>query len=446
MIRDVSGSTRQTIEQDCQIVYEYLRQCAAIRSPSEVIQEFEQLFHQGKNKDAQVSKALEKIVFSPSPPQFERFFSCCCYIILDCWLDKPETMLYLPQLLNTFDTIGLAKSYDRRRKQLIQLIKNYQQTQSYLQLRAVIAIINPQTIVSHSLATPIATNEVVSSSSNSDRKTLVNAYLLRYTYLYKYFSPQDAQSDRLTAFMQKLEQDRQKDFEILLSQHIIYRFRLKQLAKMKLLAKGAGKIITKVDNPSLLSEKALRIALQQYIGKIEHNQTILERSQRFLAENELRNTYQVFKQDLYRFLTTNIKPRNSTYQFKPRLAQKLADIFPQSDAKPLNRTLVLQTCRQLFSFLIIDPTVANEPKQFIELITNLGTAQVMMILVKIALICPESTADLEKKIYLVVTHYQLQNIQDARWLIKSLEHLLIAFSIYFGNIDVSIASSMSNNE
>ncbi|HEY9770626.1 MAG TPA: hypothetical protein V6C71_19410 [Coleofasciculaceae cyanobacterium] len=43
-----------------------------------------------------------------------------------------------------------------------------------------------------------------------------------------------------------------------------------------------------------------------------------------------------------------------------------------------------------------------------------------------------------------MTYYQLQNIQDARWLIKSLEHLLIAFSIYFGNIDVSIASSMNN--
>lgn len=444
MIRDINSSTQQAIDRDCNIVYEYLRQCAAIRSPSEVIQEFERLFHQGKNEDPKVSKALEKIIFFPQAQQFNKFLSYCCYLILDCWLDKPKTIAYFPQLLNTFDTIGSVKSYDRRRKQLIQLIKNYQQTESYLQLKAIIAIINPQTIANHSLAIAIATNEVVSSSSNSQRKTIVNSYLLRYTYLYKYFCPQNAQIDRLTTFIHKLEQDRQKDFEILLSQHIIYRFRLKQLAKMKLLAKGAGKIITKVDNPSLLSEKAFKIALQQYIGKIEYNQTILERSQRFIAENDLRNTYQVFKQDLSHFLTSNIQPRNSTYQFKPRLEQKLADIFPQSDAKPLNRTLILQTCRQLFSFLIVDPALTTEPKEFVELIANLGTAQVMMILLKIALICPESTADLEKKIYLIVTYYQLQNIQDARWLIKSLEHLLIAFSIYFGNIDVSIASSMNN--
>ncbi|HEY9770627.1 MAG TPA: hypothetical protein V6C71_19415 [Coleofasciculaceae cyanobacterium] len=171
---------------------------------------------------------------------------------MDCWLNKPETIVYVPLLLNTFDTIGSLKSYARRRKQLIQLIKNYQQTESYLQLKAVIAIINPQTIANHNLATVIATNEVVSNSSNNHRKTLVNSYLLRYTYLYKYFCPQKAQIDRLTTFIHKLERDRQKDLEILLSQYIIYRLRLKQLAKMKLLAKGAGKIITKVDNPSLL--------------------------------------------------------------------------------------------------------------------------------------------------------------------------------------------------
>lgn len=152
----------------------------------------------------------------------------------------------------------------------------------------------------------------------------------------------------------------------------------------------------------------------------------------------------MFKQDLSHFLTSNIKPRNSTYQFKPRLEQKLADIFPQSDAKPLNRTLILQTCRQLFSFLIVDPALVTESNQFVESVANSSTAEVTMILVKIALICPESTADLEKKMYLIVTYYQLHNIQDARWLIKSLEHLLIAFSIYFGKIDVSIASSMNN--
>ncbi|MEO1005498.1 MAG: hypothetical protein AAFW67_06520, partial [Cyanobacteria bacterium J06638_38] len=117
------------------------------------------------------------------------------------------------------------------------------------------------------------------------------------------------------------------------------------------------------------------------------------------------------------------------------------NIFAQSDAKSINRTLILQTCRQLFSYLLVDPASSNNPQRFAELIANLGTAQVMMILVKIVLICPESKSDLEKKLCLFVSHYQLQSVQENFWLLKSLEHLLMAFSIYFGQLDVSLAKS-----
>ena len=108
---------------------------------------------------------------------------------------------------------------------------------------------------------------------------------------------------------------------------------------------------------------------------------------------------------------------------------------------PLNSTQILQTCRQLFSFLIVDPASSNDPERFVELVANLGTAQVMTILIKIALICPESKADLVRKICLVACHYRQQTVQEHPWLLKTLEHLLIAFSIYFGSVDVSIAKS-----
>ena len=55
-------------------------------------------------------------------------------------------------------------------------------------------------------------------------------------------------------------------------------------------------------------------------------------------------------------------------------------------------------------------------------------------------------SDLVKKLSTIVTYYQLHHIQDATWLIKTLEHLLIAFSIYFGKIDVSVAKSVISNQ
>lgn len=430
MVKDINSSTQHSLDLECSIVYQYLHHRAATQSPEEVIQEFQNIFQLGKNQNVQVTQALGEIIISE---QFNEFLSNCFYTILNCWSDTPESRFNAEKLLDTLDLISSQKSLDRRRKKSLILIENYRKSSSYLQVKAIVAIIKSQNSSEYNLKSSLITDGV--SNSNSIE---VNSFLVRYPYLYKCFLPQSDRFDRLKLVIEQLAKDRQQEFEFLLSKYIIYRFRLKQLAKMKLLAKGAGKIITKADSPSLLSQKDFKIALQQYIGKIDSQRTVLQQSQSFIAENHLRNSYQEFKQDLHCFLTGNITPRNSNYQFDRLLDRKLKEIFPQSDAKPINRTLILQTCRQLFSFLIIDPTQPSKSDRLSELITNLGTARVMLILVKITLICPESKPDLEQKICSLVTYYQQESIQNTVWLIKSLEHLLIAFSIYFGKIDVPI--------
>ena len=429
MVKDINGSTQYSLDLECSIVYQYLHHRAATQSPEEVIQEFQNLFQQGKNQNIQVTQALGEVILSE---QFNEFLSNCFYTIINCWSNTLESRFYADKLLDTLDLISSQKSLDRRRQKLLRQIESYRESSSYLQLKTIIAIVKPQRSSEYNLKSSLITDGV--SNSNSIE---VNSCLVRYPYLYKCFLPQSDRFDRLKLAIEQLAKERQQEFEFLLSKYIIYRFRLKQLAKMKLLAKGAGKIITKADSPSLLSQQAFKIALQQYIGKIDGQRTVVQRS-RIIAENNLRNSYHEFKQDLHFFLTSNITPRNSNYQFDRLLDRKLKEIFPQSDAKPLNKTLILQTCRQLFSFLIIDPTQPSKPDRLSDLITNLGTAQAMLILVKISLICPESKPDLEQKICFLVTHYQLESIQNAVWLIKSLEHLLIAFSIYFGKIDVPI--------
>ncbi len=442
MIKDISGS-QKSIDRESEIIYDHLFSCASNDPPQVVIRKFHNLFIQGKNEDAEVSQALNKIIVSPiSQQQFDRIFSHCFYLIFDYWVTKPKSLSYISELLNIIEIINKSSSYDRLRKQLIKLISEYQKSQEYLKLKATIAIISPQKFLGKNDTGSAKTQESdeISNSQGYDRK-IVNNHLARYTFLYEYIAPQNPELKQLNEFIKSLQNSRRQDFEIKLSRHIIYRYRLKQVAKMKLLSKGAGKVITKVDSPSILSERAFQIALQQYLGKIDGKQTILERSQKFIADNKIRGSYQVFKQDLYQFLIKDIKSRNSSYQINQKLKNKLDDIFAQSDKKQISSTLILQTCRQLFSFFVTELNSNNNPQGFVDLVTNLGTAQALKILIKITLICPESKPDLEKKISLIIDRYQLHEIQDVPWVTKTLEHLLIAFSIYFGKIDVSIAKS-----
>ena len=423
MIGNIDGSAGQEIDRKCSIIYKYLRRIAAIQSPPELIQNFQNFLQRSKSVDNRLSQALEKIIFAEQ--EFNIFLNKCFYIILNAWANEPESLAFVDRLLNTLNVVTQSPSYNNVHKQLTSSIKSYQQSDLYQRLEQIAVIIQ---------------SHIAIDTDNSIRKTpFISSYLIRYSFLYPYLIPEIA-ADNFVRYVKQLQSDRQQDFEIKLSKHVIYRFRLKQLAKMKMMARGAGKIITKADNPSLLSERAFREAIQQYAGKNDLGSTLLVRSQLFIAENEYRQTYNVFKQDLYRFLISNIKPRNN-YQFASQLEQKMSEILPQAYNKPLNQTQMLQTARQLYSYLIVDPALNNNSARFVELLANLGTAQVMMILLKIALVCPESKADLERKMCIVAIQYRHQAVSKHPWLLKCLEHLSIAYSIYFGKVDISLARS-----
>ena len=435
------GGLQQPIEREINLVYDYLSDCASAQTPQTAIEEFNILFAQSKNERSEVSQALNKIMaFSSERQQFEQFFSNCFYLIFNCWIANSKSLSYTSELFQSIAKIANASSYDRRRKQLIKLISAYPESEAYLKLKAVINIINFPDGNSDRYSALVRSQISDKLSTSKQQDLTLERYIYRYTFLYEYFSPQSLQFPQLNQFICHLKDNHRRDFEIKLSRHIIYRFRLKQVAQMSLLSKGAGKIITKIDNPSLLSERAFRQALQQYMGKID-KQDLLRRSQNFIANNKICSNYKIFKQNLYQFLIQDFKPKNSNYQFEQKLKIKLGTTFTQSDHKLINKVLILQTCRQLLSFIIIESNSHNHSHKFADLVINIGTAQVMMILTKIILICPESKSDLEKKIFLIVHHYQQHSIKDVPWVFKMLEHLLITFGMYFGDIDVCIASS-----
>ena len=246
MINDISGSI-QPIDREGNIIYEHLRQRADSKSPSDLIQEFRNLLLLSKKTNILVSKALETVLFSNRQQWLNTVLNNCCWIIIDCWLDNRQSMSYIPQLLDTFDVVAQTYSYNRQRKQLVRSIEDYQQSELHFKLRAAIAIINPKNTKRSELITLLTEPMTDSSDRHTDS---IDIYLPRYTYLYHNFVPNI--QTQITSLVEKLQTERQKKFEILLSQHIIYRFRLKQLARMKLLSKKANKVITKVDNPSLL--------------------------------------------------------------------------------------------------------------------------------------------------------------------------------------------------
>jgi hypothetical protein len=264
----------------------------------------------------------------------------------------------------------------------------------------------------------------------------VRDLVTRYHFLYRHLLIEYLPITTEPKVILAKTQEKEKQFEFKLYQYILYRARLLQLAKARQFSQGAGKVIRRIENPTLLSDKDFKIATDIYSGKLDGEHTLTQIAQKLVANNNLRHNYGHFKQELNRYLLYKIDNKNSNYPLDRYLKQKLEQIFPQSDTRQLNDSLILQTSRQLLSFLMKEGD-RTEPVTFVELIANLGTAQAIVLLIKIVAICPQVKPDLETKLTALLINHEDAKVQDMLWLVKSLEHINIAFGLCFGKVDLS---------
>jgi hypothetical protein len=411
----------QSIYQEKSIIEKNLLEWLEYEKPEALIAKFTALFIEGNHKDDRVIQALDKVLLIPQEQQkFSHLINFCCHLIIDRWLNNPEYVSFIPQLIEVFDLVKpQTKSYARLRGRLIQGIKKYKESELYCQLKFIVDIILDR-----------------ETNIDLEQNLLLRDLVTRYHCFYRHFLIEYLPITTEPKFILAKSQEKEKQFEFKLYQYILYRARLIQLAKARQFSQGAGKVIRRIENPTLLSDKDFKIATDIYSGKLDGEHTLTQIAQKLVANNSLRHDYGHFKQELYRYLLYKIDTKNSNYPIDRYLKQKLEQIFPQSDSRQLNDSLILQTCRQLLSFLMKESS-QTEPVTLVELIANLGTAQTIVLFVKIVAICPQAKPDLEMKLVTLFTHYRDAKVQDMLWLVKSLEHINIAFGLCFGKVDLS---------
>lgn len=454
-IKPQPSSSLKTINQE-KIIYEYLRNYIGDRSLEEIILEFHCLFVEGRSQNILVRDTIENIICSKiTQEKFFYILNYCFYIVINYWLDRHEKPDCIFQLLQIFDNLDYdSKYYSRRKQKILTLTQEFVRSKHYAKLKRIAVIFESQ------------------SSLELSNQTTIKSLLPRYPFLYEYLAIGEGLSAEFTSaackprggiafsskggacmprqenilevikLVRELQTNRTKSFEFRLSQHIIYRSRLIEIARAQQFSHGAGKIIRRIPNPTLLSDKDLRLGLKQYIKKIDSQITLYQLSRNFLVKNKQEITYRAFKRNLYRYLSFQIESKNPQYDFQEKLWQLLDNMYYQSDALPIDENLVFRTCRKLYQAFIINNAETNQHNLLIKLISNLGTAQTVMLLIKIVLICPQAKTDLQERLATLFSHYESKTIEDAPWIVKFLEYFLVAFSIYFGKIDLTLAKAL----
>lgn len=393
-------------------------------SIEQIIERFRILFIQySLYQVPEISTAVRRIIQLPQcQEKFNAIMNRCCYILINHQQLPQDKKNALKQLMNLFEqTIHKSESSyygPGETKKMLELIKCFTQSREYLSLKRMVEVIN------------------ISSTNNNNDPLNKPLKILNYhyPYLYKYLLMSPNSSKEHQQAIRKMQVEKQQKYEIDLSHYVTHLVRI-QLSQVKR--------ATFATNPTLLSNDELLFSIKQFVGKVEGNETYRDYAKRFLAYTTVPQPYHLFKDSFYEYLSTsfNVESHRIEVKFKNKLYKYLQNTMSNSDEQFLNESLMMKTCYQLLSLLIVHSSKQPQHFFFINLVGNLGPVTTTGLLLKILLVCQQVRPSLDKRFALLFKHYEFSTQKKVQWLVKVLENMQIALSTNFGRIDLSFLIS-----
>ena len=397
-----------------------------LESPEQLIERFRTLFIDGNGyPDHEVGQALDTLLSSEYIEQYFRYvLNRCCHILINRWQARPQLQAAIPMLIDLFEVESSTRinefSRIRTARRLRGMVVQFLQTEQYVTLRRLARVMG----------------EGADGSGYAGSRPL-GTLIRRYPYLYEHCLLSEDSTQEHQQNVRRIQGEAQQRFEIDLSQYVTYRVRRARMNR-KGAADSAERILRPVENPTLLSDRELVSSLRQFSGKVEQNRSYRELAQCFTTRScHSSLSFKAFKHDLYEYLTDGIDSEYGRRQFNNLLYNHLSNTYPESESKPLNDFLIVRTCSQLFSFLVVDSSSNPEHFIFVDLINNLGPLCTTGILLKIVLLCRKIKPYLGRRLSILFNHYESDAHDAVAWLVNMLENLNVALSINFGSVDLS---------
>ena len=422
-----------TAKEQQQQIYDHLLYCVKTEFPDEVLERFNNLFIRATGyKDNRIRQALDNIIDSHNIElEFPLFFNRCCHIIINRWQMQPDLKYWTVDLVILIErALPPGGACSRTSRKLRQLIKEFLNSDFFSKIQRLARLIEG------SLEPEKRRSQRIEIVSNS-----VGDLIQRYPYLHKHCLLTEGSTKEFQKTVKTIQQGIQSDYELNLSSYITNRVRMAKLVKQY---KAANKtripkrLIERVDNPTLLSDRELDKALRHYLGKVERERSYRDLSCSFLTYASQIKNYREFKADLYQYIISGLDSGYSKGHFNVKLADYLQNTLPDFEHKQLDEFLTMRTYCQLFKFLVVDSKNNSNHERYLNLVDNLGEVRTIGLLLKLVLLCGKVKPYLEQRFSILFSHYETTAEDQAPWLVKSLENLQVAFSIHFSEADFSL--------
>lgn len=418
-----------------QQLYDHLFYCVQTESPNDLIQRFQNLLLNTENyPDSEVRTALEKITTSKeAEKEFPAILNRCCHILINRWQMQPDLRWAIPVLVRILEnppSAGAAGRHTTRgTRQLRQLVEDFVHTDQYLTLQRLKRVIEA---------------EQNQNNVSSEEPIIIGNVINRYPFLHEHCLLSEDSSYEHQQTVRNIQYNLQHKFEIHLSQYVTYQIRLAQLSRQQRSQAKTSQRLKPIANPTLMRDRELAASLKHFMGKIQGNYTYHDLAQNFLAHIQHIPSYKAFKEDFYEYLISSISSDYGKRQFNERLYKYIQNILPHCDKQSPTEFLILRTASQVLNFLVIESRQRPHHYVFVDLVTHLGATETVGLLLKVVLVCRKVKPYVEKRFSILFAHYETSTRQEVPWLVKSFDNLQVAFSVYFGSVDLSYLKQLMN--
>ncbi|MEL6159783.1 MAG: hypothetical protein AAFQ40_11165 [Cyanobacteria bacterium J06623_5] len=380
-----------------QQIYDDLLEAVRTLPPIEALADFESLFFgQTSSAEADVSPFIYRILFADDEGEFCNTLKRACYILVNNWdLARQGDMVHT--LLELFTQPALNKStFSPSLKRLRQWLRNFASSKDFEDLKL------------------FATQRLGPTQTGSWSSRYVT-----YQLIAQYVDENNSLEQREAARS--------------MSKRLKNKFK-HELAMYTAFSQNSSRLNHKYLNPTVLGDEVLRLikAILVRRGQFSYRNVA-----RIFQQQTLAVPYVSYKESLLEYLCFSISQPAFLTAVETHLGEKLAETYPECNEDAVEPSLNLRTCNRLIDFLTTEDK--QHPSQlFVRLLAQGNPLNVVVVLLKIVLISPNSQLYLEARLANLINYYRQFMEAECRSIIQFLEICGVMFAIYSDNVEYNL--------
>ena len=385
-------------------LYGHLQQCRQQEPSHKLLERFHQLFIDGSyypNQEVQ-SALFELISRTQASREFKYTLNRCCYTLINPWYTQPRDHWAIAEIIALFDKLPDAPAHSPQIQHLRSLVYDFVNSEQYAALARLRQIfVSPKP-------------PLVSSIDTAQEQPL--RYRIRnYPFLYDH------------SLLTKDSTQEQKQNVLDLRSKEETKLHL-NITRYQSCCQGLSRN-RKIENPTLLESAHFQEAITHYTGKVHGSRSQRDIANWFTTYSRTARSFRDFKNEFVDYLINPIaavEPKYSGNHFTRRLRQYLRETLSEFDGQRLNNFIVVETCRRVLNFLVVDSPHRPVFRNFRHLLNDIGHTLTVGLLLRVVLFCSAAKPWLERCLSVLFNYHEERCCKDVPWLVTSLEHTNIA--------------------